>query len=150
MKKKPTEDEEIPEILKNENSIIRHFQEQGTPSDFNNDFMKKIEKELKLLEENINFKTETDSPITCSEVKKVIRDLKLGKSAGPDRILNEVIKHSHQVLIKSYIKIFNSILKTGFYPSSWKESFIIPIHKSGDKLDPNNYRGTCISNKLSA
>jgi hypothetical protein len=31
------------------------------------------------------------------------------------------------------MKIFNVILKTGIYPKSWKESFTIPIYKSGDK-----------------
>jgi hypothetical protein len=36
--------------------------------------------------------------------------------------------------------IFNVIFKTGIYPKSWKESFTIPIYKSGDKTDTNNYR----------
>ena len=101
-----------------------------------------------MLEENVAFKAETDAPITCSEVKKVIYNLKLGKSAGPDRILNEVIKHSHKVLIKSYVKIYNLILNTGCYPESWKESFIVSLYKSGDKSDPNNYRGISLSNSL--
>jgi hypothetical protein len=46
------------------------------------------------------------------------------------------------------MKIFNAILKTGIYPKSWKESFTIPIYKSGDKNDPNNYRGVSLVNCL--
>jgi hypothetical protein len=46
------------------------------------------------------------------------------------------------------MKIFNVILKTGIYPKSWKESFTIPIYKSGDKNDPNNYRGISLINCL--
>jgi hypothetical protein len=46
------------------------------------------------------------------------------------------------------MKIFNVILKTGIYPKSWKESFTIPIYKSGDKNDPNNYRGVSLINCL--
>ena len=64
--------------------------------------------------------------------------MKKGKSAGPDRILNEVIKYTNPVMINSYMKIFNVILKTGIYPKSWKESFTISIYKSGDTNDPNN------------
>ena len=88
------------------------------------------------MEEDMMYKAESDSTITYKEIKKAIFDLKKGKSAGPDRILNEVIKYTNPVMINSYTKIFNVILKTGIYPKSWKESFTIPIYKSGDKNDP--------------
>jgi hypothetical protein len=39
------------------------------------------------------------------------------------------------------VKLFNLILDSGKYPSAWRKSFIILIHKSGDKSDLNNYRG---------
>jgi hypothetical protein len=45
--------------------------------------------------------------------------------------------------------IFNSILKTGIYPETWTTGIIVPIHKSGDKMDTNNYRGIAISSCLS-
>ena len=86
----------------------------------------------------MTYKAESDSTITYKEIKKAIFDLKKGKSAGPDRILNEVIKYTNPVMINSYMKIFNVILKTGIYPKSWKESFTISIYKSGDTNDPNN------------
>ncbi|CAC5412569.1 unnamed protein product [Mytilus coruscus] len=98
--KNKTEKDEIPEVLKDEEVLIKHFQDQGKPSSINNAFMIDIESQLKLLENNIDFKAETDAPISCSEVKKVISGLKLQKSAGPDRIINEIIKTSNQVIIK--------------------------------------------------
>jgi hypothetical protein len=94
------------------------------------------------------YKAESDSTITYKEIKKAIFDLKKGKSAGPDRILNEIIKYTNPVMINSYMKIFNVILKTGLYPKSWKESFTIPIYKSGDKNYPINYRGVSLINCL--
>ena len=94
------------------------------------------------------YKAESDSTITYREIQKAIFDLKKGKSASPDRILNEVIKYTKSVMINSYMKIFNVILKTEIYPKSWKESFTIPIYKSGDKNEPNNYRGISLINCL--
>ena len=137
-KKKSNEQENIPEILKDESVIIEHFQKQGNPSHFNSNFKKEIENQFKTMEEDMMYKAESDSTITYKVIKKAIFDLKKGKSAGPDRILNEVIKYTNPVMINSYMKIFNVILKTGIYPNSWKESFTIPIYKSGDKNDPNN------------
>jgi hypothetical protein len=49
------------------------------------------------MEEDMMYKAEPDSTITYKEIKKAIFDLKKGKkgkSAGPDRILNEVIKYT--------------------------------------------------------
>jgi hypothetical protein len=146
--KKSNEQKNIPEILKDESVIIEHFQKQGNPSHFNSNFKKEIENQLKTMEEDMVYKAESDSTITYKEIKKAIFDLRKGKSAGPDRILNEVIKYTNPVMINSYMKIFNAILKTGIYPKSWKESFTIPIYKSGDKNDPNNYRGVSLVNCL--
>jgi predicted phage-related endonuclease len=137
IKKKSNEQENIPEILKDKSVIIEHFLKQGNPSHFNSNFKKEIENQLKNMEDMM-YKADSDSTITYKEIKKAIFDLKKGKSAGPDRILNEVIKYTNPVMINSYMKIFNVILKTGIYPNSWKESFTIPIYKSGDKNDPNN------------
>jgi len=80
--------------------------------------------------------------------------LKTGKSAGLDLISNEIIKFSGICTCKSITKLFNLILDSGKYPSNWRKSFIILIHKSGDKLNINNYRGislqSCIAKLFSA
>jgi hypothetical protein len=60
-----------------------------------------IENQLKNMEEDMMYKTKSDSTITYKEIKKAIFDLKKGKSAGPDRILNEVIKYTNPVMINS-------------------------------------------------
>lgn len=38
-------------------------------------------------------------------------------------------------------KLFNCILNTGIFPSTWSSSIIVPVFKKGDSTDPNNYRG---------
>lgn len=53
-----------------------------------------------------------------------------------------------QITLSSCVKVFNLILKTGCYPTSWKESYIILLHKTGSKLDPSNYRGISLTSTL--
>ena len=43
---------------------------------------------------------------------------------------------------------FNVILDSGKFPSKWKEGIVIPIHKNGSQVDPNNYRGITLSSCL--
>lgn len=57
-----------------------------------------------------------------------------------------IIKYSDIVTCKAITKLFNLILDSGKYPSNWKKSFIILIHKAGDKLDINNYSGISLQN----
>ena len=64
----------------------------------------------------------------------------------PLYIANEIIKYSSVATCKSIVKLFNLILDSGKYPSVWRKSFIIRIHKSGDKSDLNNYRGISLQN----
>lgn len=73
----------------------------------------------------------------------------MNKSSGPDKILNEIIKCSSIVTLKSFAKLFNLLLNSGLYPTPWEKSFIIPIHKSGDKSELNNYRGISLMNCVS-
>jgi hypothetical protein len=57
------------------------------------------------------------------------------------------MKFSGICTCKSITKLFNLILDSGIkYPSNWRKSFIIHIHKSGDKLNINNYRGISLEN----
>lgn len=46
------------------------------------------------------------------------------------------------------LKIFNLVPTVGHFPESWSEGLITPIFKHGDKFDPNNYRGICVSSNL--
>ena len=93
--------------------------------------------------------TNLDYRITQKEIKSCILKLKPGKTVGMDRISAEMIKASVDQLLPVYDKLFNSIFRKGFYPSNWKESFIVPLFKSGSHKDPSNYRGIAINSALS-
>ena len=108
---------------------------------------KDIEQKLKLLETQKQFNT-TDFTIKESEIMKCIKHLKNKKAAGLDGILNEMIRYSQSVLLPVYTKLFNDILRTGFYPEEWRATYITPIFKKGDELDTNNYRGISIISNI--
>ena len=89
-------------------------------------------------------------PITEDEIKKAIANLKNGKSAGDDRILNEYLKTSIDKLMPIYLKLFNIILDTGIIPENWCNGIIIPIFKNkGSKQDPESYRGITLNSCFS-
>ena len=39
------------------------------------------------------------------------------------------------------LKIYNKIFESAIYPEFWAKGLIVPIHKKGDKGNPNKYRG---------
>ena len=59
-----------------------------------------------------------------------------------------MIKAGINHLTPLIVKLFNLILISGKYPSSWAVGRIVPIHKKGDRSLPSNYRGITISSCL--
>lgn len=99
------------------------------------------------LEKQKNF-SELDFKITDKEINDAIASLPNNKSAGPDLVINEMIKCARPLILCILNKIFNKILLSGKYPSVWAKGRIISILKSGDKNDPSNYRGITIASSL--
>jgi hypothetical protein len=104
-----------------------------------------IHKYVRECNENHTF----DKGITDEEILTAIKKQKNNKAHGNDYILNEMIKSAANKLTSVLVKLFNAILKTGVYPESWNISWITPIYKKGDTLDPNNYRAISVSSCLS-
>ena len=59
-----------------------------------------------------------------------------------------MIKYTDNKFQLAILKLFNIILSSGIFPNIWNQGLITPIHKSGDKFDPNNYRGICVNSNL--
>ena len=85
-----------------------------------------------------------DSPITEEEIMRAVEHLKVNKAPGTDGILAEMIKTSLPQILPFLVALFNRIFDTGEYPTAWTGAIIIPIHKSGNKNDPDNYRGVSL------
>ena len=95
----------------------------------------------------INHQGLLDDYFNFDELKYEIRKLKSGKSVSLDLISNEMIKNLNGNLQLSILNLYNGCLRTGTYP--WLTSTMTPLHKSGDKYNPDNYRaialGSCLS-----
>ena len=84
---------------------------------------------------------EINTQITETEIYTAIKNLKNNKSSGPDKILNEHIKYTADLMMPVYIQLFNLIFDTGLIPETWTLGNILPIYKNkGDKNKPENYR----------
>ncbi|XP_037959407.1 uncharacterized protein LOC119688812 [Teleopsis dalmanni] len=102
--------------------------------------------------------TEQEPESTLDEFTDAIKQMKNGKSPGEDSISAELIKHCGE---SSKMELFTLIKRVWAEESlleAWLTSVVVPLHKEGDKLDCNNYRGitllstcykifTCILNK---
>jgi len=75
---------------------------------------------------------------TMDELQQIIRKIKKKKSCGVDEIPMVVVVDAFPVLGDYYLKLFNLSLKK--IPQIWKTALVKPLHKSGNKLDPANYR----------
>ena len=87
-----------------------------------------------------------NADITESELLACIKKLKNGKAIAEDCVLNEFLKSASLMLRKAILKLFNECLEHGVYP--WNTALITPLHKKGDKYDPNNYRAIAVGSNL--
>lgn len=73
-------------------------------------------------------------------VAKIIESLKVSSSPGSDLITAKFLKNTvlHSSVILAHI--FQQSLDRHTVPADWKVGKVVPIHKSGKKDSPNNYR----------
>nr|CAH7731002.1 unnamed protein product [Callosobruchus chinensis] len=69
-------------------------------------------------------------------------------STGPDKIPMYFLKSCIFTLTKPLQLLFNKSLRSGQFPRCWKQSFLRPIFKSGQKDNVENYRAVCIQSEI--
>lgn len=74
-------------------------------------------------------------------VEKYLNRINVSKGSGPDGLHPFFIKTCSKQLSHPVFLLFKTSLTTGIMPRAWKKSFVVPIHKSGDKHNARNYRG---------
>ena len=87
-------------------------------------------------------------------VEIIIKKLKRGKAAGLDGVTAEHLQYSHPLLPCVLAKLFNFMIKLGYAPQSFGESYTVPILKGGisshgKSVTVDDFRGITISPVLS-
>ena len=89
------------------------------------------------------------SPCTMDEVKEGIRRLKKEKAVAMDLVSNDMMIAGEDVIAPILVQLFNRIIQFELPPEVWCLGIIVPLFKSGDSKDVNNYRGITINSCLS-
>ena len=126
-----------------EQEWVQHFKQVFNEGMSNSEVV-----EEEVLEEYV-YDAMLDDDITEDEIRSAIKQLKAGKAPGPDEILAELLKISQNEIISFLVKLFNVLLNGGKYPTEWTKAIIMPLHKKGDKENPDNYRGISLLSILS-
>ncbi|XP_055590736.1 uncharacterized protein LOC129742821 [Uranotaenia lowii] len=73
-------------------------------------------------------------------ILKATAKLKPSVSAGPDGISATFLKRYISHMLTPIKRIFQSSLTESTFPSIWKEAYMFPVYKKGDRRNINNYR----------
>ena len=91
----------------------------------------------------------TVTPVSVETVRKMLQNLKGSKSTGVDELDSYAVKlAAEQIAEPLHHLITLSILQKRF-PTSWKFTKLIPLHKKLSSLEPKNYRPVAILSPLS-
>ena len=98
----------------------------------------------------LNTNTQIDSIETTElEVKRLLTQLGVHKSTGPDGIGNWILHHCSDSLCKPLTALFNKSLADGVFPRTWKLANVCPVYKKGNKSDKVNYRPISLLSNMS-
>ena len=83
-------------------------------------------------------------PVHPDTVEKIIDGLSNSSSFGLDCIDTRVIKLIKHEILPALTHVINLSICSQKFPDLWKRAKVIPLHKTGDRLNPKNYRPVAI------
>ena len=81
-----------------------------------------------------------DIDFSTSRIRKILKDVNVNKSAGPDGIHGKVLKNCREGIVYPLAIIFKISYNMGQIPAEWKLANVVPVHKKGPKTAVENYR----------
>jgi hypothetical protein len=83
---------------------------------------------------------ELNAPLTRAEVEASVKRLQRGKAVGSDGITVELLKEGGPAMIDCLYALCCLVWRASEVPLDWLRGVVVPLHKSGDRRDPLNYR----------
>ena len=117
--------------------MCRYFQSVFIPPTNNANFL------------NQSYNDDSFAPFfTEDDIVKHLAQLDANSSPGPDNIHPCLLKNCASSLSKPLFLIFSISLRSGVFPSLWKEANVTPIHKGGTASSAANYRPISILSSI--
>ena len=79
-------------------------------------------------------------PTDSDTIILIIKSFKNSSFCGSDNIPLRFLRDSLPVLIAYLTCIINTSIVTGIFPEAWKHAIVVPIFKTGDVMEPKDYR----------
>ena len=86
------------------------------------------------------FQTMENIKVTEQGIIKLLLNLKTNKATGPDSIPAFILKTAAKEIAPSLTLLFQQSLDTSEVPSDWRNAWVVPIYKKGEKHQACNYR----------
>ena len=87
--------------------------------------------------------------VTVEQVRKLLKKLKNTRSTSIDELDNFAVKVSADIIAEPLHHIIVLSVNQNKFPTSWKYSKVIPLHKKLSQLERKNYRPVAILSPLS-
>ena len=82
--------------------------------------------------------------VAPDKVCAILKSIPANKACGPDGISARIVQECASELSVPLAKLCHISLRQGVFPAKWKQANIVPLHKKGDKKDPQNYRSVSL------
>ncbi|XP_056646410.1 uncharacterized protein LOC130451424 [Diorhabda sublineata] len=77
--------------------------------------------------------------LEMTDLRKIVKKMK-NKGSNTDGITVQILKYGFEAIGDKFLKIINSSLEKGIFPSSWKNSMVIPVEKVKDTIKCEEFR----------
>ena len=79
-----------------------------------------------------------------SELVKAMKQMARGKCVDRAGVSLEMLLHGGDPLHSFLLGLYNTMIRTGAFDASWKETLFVMLPKAGDLGDPANWRPIAI------